>query len=112
MGQKRDSAKILAIAESNGFSNATKDNPVDAVEFLYWLDVSCLEDLLNGLYSREPVYHPVAMLKAILLMDPKEVLHRTCQSSQVRAGYNIRQGSKISGMRSLLYCEVVSRAIG
>jgi len=43
------------------------------VEFLHWLDISCLEDLLNGLYSREPVYPPVAMLKAILLMDLKRM---------------------------------------
>lgn len=72
-GKKGTAQNILVIAKSKGFSNATKNNPVDAVEFLHWLDVSCLEGLLNGLYSREPVYPPVAMLKAILLIDLKRM---------------------------------------
>lgn len=62
--------EILKIRE---FCDATRDNPEDAGEFLHHLDLSFLEGWLDKLYRRKPDYPAVAMLKAIVLMDPKKM---------------------------------------
>jgi len=55
------------------FQDATKDNPVNADEFLSALDLSCLHVFLKRLYHKEPEYPAEAMLKAVLFMNLKKM---------------------------------------
>jgi hypothetical protein len=55
------------------FQDATKDNPVNADEFLSALDLSCLRVFLKRLYHKEPDYPAEAMLKAVLFMNLKKM---------------------------------------
>lgn len=55
------------------FQDATEDNPVNAAEFLGYLDLECLSDFFSGLYGREPTYPALAMLGGLFMMDLKKM---------------------------------------
>ena len=59
------------------FRDGTAGKPVPAAEFLHSLKLGRVEELLSSLYRRRPKYPPAAMLKSLVLMDLKRMLHYT-----------------------------------
>ncbi len=59
------------------FRDGVAGNPVPAAEFLHGLKLGRVEEFLSSLYRRRPKYPPAAMLKALMLMDLKRMLHYT-----------------------------------
>ena len=60
-----------------GFSDGTDGAPVSAAVFLHSLKFGRAEEFLSSLYRRKPRYPACAMLKALMLMDIKRMLHYT-----------------------------------
>ena len=59
------------------FRDGTAGKPVPAAEFLHSLKLGRVEEFLSSLYRRRPKYPPAAMLKSLVLMDLKRMLHYT-----------------------------------
>ena len=59
------------------FRDGVAGEPVPAAEFLHSLKLGRVEEFLSSLYRRRPKYPPAAMLKALMLMDLKRMLHYT-----------------------------------
>ena len=55
------------------FKDATKDNPVNADEFLSALNLDFLQSFFKKLYRRKPDYPAEAMLKAVFFMNLKKM---------------------------------------
>lgn len=55
------------------FQDATKDNPVNADEFLSALNLDSLQIFFKKLYRRKPEYPAEAMLKAVFFMNLKKM---------------------------------------
>ncbi len=72
-GEPLDSVERL----HTGFSDGTDRAPVSAVVFLHSLKFGRAEEFLSSLYRRKPRYPACAMLKSLMLMDIKRMLHYT-----------------------------------